>query len=92
METISTTEARTGLSQTLAGFRRLGVNAEPVVFGDHRKPEGVVLPYELFQRVQHDLAQARLLANSDLMGAIDAFHAEPTTAVKVSRHRSRDKR
>ena len=28
-----------------------GLSAEPVVFGGHRKAEGVVLPYALFERL-----------------------------------------
>jgi PHD/YefM family antitoxin component YafN of YafNO toxin-antitoxin module len=85
MSTISTTEARTGLSTTLGRFRTEGVNAEPVVFGDHRKQEAVVLPFELYQRVQHELAQARLLADTALMDSIEALHADPSIGVAVDR-------
>lgn len=32
----------------MARFRSEGVAADPVVFGDHRRPEAVLLPYETF--------------------------------------------
>jgi antitoxin StbD len=35
----------------MARFRREGVMSTPVVFGSHRKPEGVVLPFELFEKL-----------------------------------------
>lgn len=41
-------EARAELAHTLDRFADAGPQAQPVVFGRHRKPEGVVLPYELF--------------------------------------------
>lgn len=43
-----TNEARGVLPQTLARFRERGVLAEPMVFGTHRRPEAVVIPYELY--------------------------------------------
>ena len=45
------TEARSALPSTLTRFREQGLLAEPMVFGGHRKPEGVVLPYALFERL-----------------------------------------
>lgn len=48
---VPTSEARAELSPTLARFRREGVTAAPVIFGSHRKAEGVVLPYDLFDRL-----------------------------------------
>lgn len=46
---ITTTEARSGLTRTLARFRREGADAHPVLFGSHRRPEAVVLPYEAYK-------------------------------------------
>lgn len=46
VQTIS--DARRLLTQHVGRFRAQGVDAEPVVFGDHRQPEAVVLPYETF--------------------------------------------
>jgi hypothetical protein len=44
IDVLPTGEARAALSPTLDRFRREGVTAVPVVFGSHRKPEGVVQP------------------------------------------------
>jgi hypothetical protein len=41
-------EAREQISKALARFRKLGKRAEPVIFGAHRKPEAVLLPYEAY--------------------------------------------
>lgn len=46
VETIS--DARSQLTRYVARFRKEGLDAAPVVFGDHRKPEAVVVPFELF--------------------------------------------
>lgn len=46
-ETISS--AREHLTTHVARFRAEGINAEPVVFGDRRQPEAVLLPYETFE-------------------------------------------
>jgi antitoxin StbD len=50
-QVIATSEAREGLSRTLERFRREGVTAEPTVFGGHRRPEGVILPFEMYERI-----------------------------------------
>ena len=47
VETISDTRA--ALTTVVARFRKEGAQAEPVVFGDHRKPEAVLLSYETYQ-------------------------------------------
>ncbi len=51
VEVVPTSQARIALPSVLQGFRRDGVLAEPMIFGGHRKPEGVVLPYVLFERL-----------------------------------------
>lgn len=51
LEVIPTSEARANLSPMLDRFRHDGLVATPVIFGTHRKPEGVVLPYALFERL-----------------------------------------
>jgi len=51
LDVVPTSEARTALPSTLTRFREQGMLAEPMVFGGHRKAEGVVLPYELFERL-----------------------------------------
>jgi len=44
-------QARDEFSKVVARFRVEGITAKPVVFGSHRKPEAVTIPYELFQRI-----------------------------------------
>jgi antitoxin StbD len=48
---LPTSQARSELSTAVARFRREGVSSAPVVFGSHRKPEGVVIPFELFEQL-----------------------------------------
>lgn len=66
VETIS--DARRKLTQHVDRFRKDGLDAEPVVFGDHRKPEAVVVPFELFQLlldVAEDVAIAARIQERD---------------------------
>lgn len=53
-ETIS--DARRNLTGHVARFRREGLEAEPVIFGDHRQPEAVLLPHATFELLL-DLAE-----------------------------------
>ena len=54
-------EVRQRLSGILARFRREDAAAEPVAFGSHRKPEAILLPYEVYERYEELLRQhARL--------------------------------
>ena len=85
---ISTTEARTTLSQTVARFRNEGASAKPVVFGDHRKPEGVVLSYELYIQLEEQIDQARFELASKVMSRVEKVIADPSRAIKVERHRN----
>jgi hypothetical protein len=84
---VTTTEARTALSRTLERFRERGAGAEPLVFGDHRRPEGVVLPYEVFVQLQDHIDQLRLEAAGEVMARIERVIADPKTAVKTTRRR-----
>jgi hypothetical protein len=45
-------EVRQRLSGILARFRREGAAAEPVAFGSHRKPEAILIPYEVYERYE----------------------------------------
>jgi hypothetical protein len=56
-------EVRQRLSGILAHFRREGAAAAPVAFGPHRKPEAVLLPYEVYERYE---AIARQRARLDI--------------------------
>ncbi len=53
-DTISDT--RKHLTGHVARFRAQGLDAEPVVFGDHRQPEAALLPFETF-RLLLDVAE-----------------------------------
>lgn len=48
---ILTSTARRELTSILGQFREQGAQARPVVFGSHRKPEGVLLSYQSFERM-----------------------------------------
>lgn len=41
-------EARVEIPKALRRFRDEGATAEPLVFGSHRRPEAVVIPFELY--------------------------------------------
>ena len=47
-EVLPTTEARDRLSEILREFERQGAAAEPVTFGSHRRPQGVLLSWSLW--------------------------------------------
>jgi PHD/YefM family antitoxin component YafN of YafNO toxin-antitoxin module len=57
-------EVRQRLSGILARFRREGAEAEPVAFGSHRKPEAVLLPYEVYERYEALARQRSRLDNA----------------------------
>jgi hypothetical protein len=57
-------EAREQLSRALARFRREGAAAEPVIFGSHRKPEAVVIPFELYAELIEHRRRRRAAANA----------------------------
>ena len=61
---LPTTEARAKLSQIAAEFDREGVGAEPVTFGSHRRPQGVIIPWKLWLEI--------LPAIEDRLDAVEA--------------------
>ena len=61
-------EVRQRLSGILARFRREGAAAEPVAFGSHRKPEAILLPYEVYERYEA-LSRQRARLDSALASA-----------------------
>jgi hypothetical protein len=61
-------EVRQRLSGILARFRREGAAAEPVAFGSHRKPEAILLSYEVYERYEA-LSQQRARLDSALASA-----------------------
>lgn len=50
-EVLPTSEARRTLSQTARCFAQLGAEADPVFFGAHRKPTGVILSFERYMQL-----------------------------------------
>ncbi len=50
-EVLPTNEARARLNAIAAGFDADGSHAEPVVFGSHRRAQGVIVSWELWQRI-----------------------------------------
>jgi len=60
MEVLPTSEARAELSSTVMRFREEGISAAPVLFGSHRKPEGVLLPFSLFERLIPEIEEILL--------------------------------
>jgi antitoxin StbD len=69
-ETIS--EARMRLPAHVRRFREQGLDAEPVVFGDRRRPDAALLPYEMFELlldVAEDIAIAQRIRERDATDA-----------------------
>lgn len=60
-EVLATREAREQLPSLLAQFRAAGVDAEPVVIGAHRRPEGVVLSYERYLQLLEGRERVRTI-------------------------------
>lgn len=59
-DTISSTRAN--LTGHVKRFREKGLDAEPVVFGDNRRPEAALLPFETFEllmEIAEDIAIAQ---------------------------------
>ncbi len=59
-DTISDT--RKNLTKHVKRFREQGLDAEPVVFGDNRRPDAALLPFEMFEflmEVAEDIAIAQ---------------------------------
>ncbi len=50
-EVLTTSAARSQLTSIVADFRRDGPDAEPVVFGSHRKAEAAVIPIAMLEKL-----------------------------------------
>jgi antitoxin StbD len=81
-------EAREELSRALARFRREGASAAPIIFGSHRKPEAVVIPFEAYAGIVEELDRRRAAAEAtgsvvvELPGQFsDEFKADMQEAV-----------
>lgn len=49
LEVLPVAQARDEFSRVVSRFRAEGISARPVVYGSHRKPEAVTIPYAMFQ-------------------------------------------
>jgi PHD/YefM family antitoxin component YafN of YafNO toxin-antitoxin module len=67
---VPSAEARDRLSGYLKLFRETGRRADPVVFGSHRKPEGVILSYERYEWLTEVLDE--LVASEEVREALEA--------------------
>jgi PHD/YefM family antitoxin component YafN of YafNO toxin-antitoxin module len=71
-------EIREQLSQVVTTFRTEGATAEPVIFGSHRKPEAVLLSYEVYQHLLEQITRTRSVAAA--FASVRAEGLEPTSA------------
>lgn len=70
---LPTNEARAKLNQIAAGFDHDGEDAAPVVFGSHRRAQGVIVSWQLWQKIapavedalDADLAARRIAAGGE---------------------------
>ncbi len=65
---VPSAEARDRLSAYLKLFRAQKEQADPVVFGSHRKPEGVILSYERYEWLNEVLDE--LVASEEVHEAL----------------------
>ena len=72
LEVIPNGEARKRFEEAVARFREEGVGAAPVVFGNHRKPEGAMLSFSLFEELLPVIAeiQPAVLVRERLAGSL----------------------
>lgn len=50
-DVLPTNEARARLNQIAATFERTGAAGEPITFGSHRRPQAVIVPWELWRQL-----------------------------------------
>ncbi|MCX6429416.1 MAG: hypothetical protein NTX12_00260 [Actinobacteria bacterium] len=59
-EVLPTSQARTELSATTSRFRLEGLLSRPVLFGSHRKAEGVIISMELYEQLLPEIEKLQL--------------------------------
>ncbi|MGH3941121.1 MAG: type II toxin-antitoxin system Phd/YefM family antitoxin [Pseudonocardiaceae bacterium] len=89
-DVLPTNEARTRLNQIAATFDRVGAAGEPITFGSHRRPQAVIVPWELWRQLAPviedvlDLATTRVrledsgaqrIDHSDVLATLDEVRA-----------------
>lgn len=80
---VPSAEARDRLSGYLKLFREAGRRADPVVFGSHRKPEGVILSYERYEWLTEVLDE--LVASEEVREALEADTGKRVELADVAR-------
>jgi hypothetical protein len=91
IEVLPTNEARAKLNQIAAGFDDAGETADPVVFGSHRRAQGVIVSWALWQRIApalEDALDAELArTRSRNSGGTRLTHDQVTAAVRRASRR-----
>jgi antitoxin StbD len=80
---VPSAEARDRLSGYLKLFRETRGRADPVVFGSHRKPEGVILSYERYEWLTEVLDE--LVASEEVREALEADTGKRVELAEVAR-------
>ncbi|MGH3702069.1 MAG: hypothetical protein ACRDQY_21995 [Pseudonocardiaceae bacterium] len=93
------------MNQIAAALDRAGTTAEPIIFGSHRRPQAVIVPWELWRELAPmiedalDLATARTwledagtqrVDHSDVMAALDEARAAQAADTTVDLQPLRD--
>lgn len=72
MTVLPSSEVRKSFPAVLRRFRDGGADAEPVVFGSHRKPEAVIIPFALYDAIYpllEDIEVAALIRERTSQGS-----------------------
>lgn len=88
-EVLATREAREQLPSLLSAFRAEGVNAEPVVIGAHRRPEGVVLSYERYLQLLEGRERVRTILDDRAAAGIEMDDDEALRLAVSEQHAAR---
>ncbi len=75
-DVLATREARAQLPAMLAGFRKAGADAEPVVIGARRRPEAVVLSYERYLQLAGGRERVAAVLDEQARAAGESLDAE----------------
>ena len=59
-QVLPTSQARAELSMIISRFREEGSTSAPVLFGSHRKAEGVIIPFSMWQEILEQIEDIEL--------------------------------
>jgi antitoxin StbD len=88
-EVLATREAREQLPSLLSAFRAEGANAEPVVIGAHRRPEGVVLSYARYLQLLEGRERVRTILDDRAAAGIEMDDDEALRLAVSEQHAAR---